>query len=323
MGSASVAASSCQCWLAACGARIGGLSFLGGCPYPMSASAAGHYHRLAPGAHCTGSRRHPEASLAAAGWRCQQHGRRWSVAEFGGRHGASSPRCLLLMHSANPTQLPFLCSTQPLLTDLASPALCTAGRPAEQAAGAACVCAGQCAQRAAAAAPGWGGGRDLGAQWIPGGLCQRALRGAATAGDLLRRCVALHACSSCWPLSAACFCWLWPEQAAGVLVAVPAYSTMQACLICSVAVAGETEPWTLYVTGHSLGGALALLAAFDLQRLHPQATATVYTFGAPRVRHGWLAADPSPLQHLSVCSAAVALHNACLAVCTLCSRPAH
>ena len=40
--------------------------------------------------------------------------------------------------------------------------------------------------------------------------------------------------------------------------------------------------------GHSLGGALALLAAFDLQRLHPQATATVYTFGAPRVRGSFL-----------------------------------
>ena len=58
---------------------------------------------------------------------------------------ANCPCCLLLMHSATPAQLPGTTALRllyaALLTHLASPTLCTAGRPAEQAAGAACVCA--------------------------------------------------------------------------------------------------------------------------------------------------------------------------------------
>lgn len=30
--------------------------------------------------------------------------------------------------------------------------------------------------------------------------------------------------------------------------------------------AGEAEPWTVYCTGHSLGGALSTLCAYDLAR---------------------------------------------------------
>jgi acetyl esterase/lipase len=37
------------------------------------------------------------------------------------------------------------------------------------------------------------------------------------------------------------------------------------------------------VTGHSLGGALAALAAIELRRAYPAALVRVYTFGAPRV----------------------------------------
>jgi predicted lipase len=38
------------------------------------------------------------------------------------------------------------------------------------------------------------------------------------------------------------------------------------------------------LAGHSLGGALAILAAYDLRRLLPAAHITLVTFGAPRVR---------------------------------------
>lgn len=38
--------------------------------------------------------------------------------------------------------------------------------------------------------------------------------------------------------------------------------------------------------GHSLGGALAILAAYDVQQRWPQSRMRVYTFGAPRVGNG-------------------------------------
>ena len=39
----------------------------------------------------------------------------------------------------------------------------------------------------------------------------------------------------------------------------------------------------VYVTGHSLGGALASLAALDIAAAHPRRRLLVYTFGAPMV----------------------------------------
>jgi hypothetical protein len=44
-----------------------------------------------------------------------------------------------------------------------------------------------------------------------------------------------------------------------------------------------SSPVTIYVTGHSLGGALATLAAHAIKTAHPNARMTVYTFGSPRV----------------------------------------
>lgn len=38
-----------------------------------------------------------------------------------------------------------------------------------------------------------------------------------------------------------------------------------------------------FVTGHSLGGALATLAALDLKSTFPTAKMTMYTYGCPRV----------------------------------------
>lgn len=45
----------------------------------------------------------------------------------------------------------------------------------------------------------------------------------------------------------------------------------------------------LWITGHSLGGALAMLAALDLHSNHSIATAGVYTFGQPRLGNQALA----------------------------------
>ncbi len=42
----------------------------------------------------------------------------------------------------------------------------------------------------------------------------------------------------------------------------------------------ETEGYTLYITGHSLGGALAIIASKELER---DSLAACYTFGSPRV----------------------------------------
>ena len=42
-------------------------------------------------------------------------------------------------------------------------------------------------------------------------------------------------------------------------------------------------PAKLFLTGHSRGGALAVVAAADIRRRHPDLPMTVYTYGAPRV----------------------------------------
>ncbi|KAF6250498.1 hypothetical protein COO60DRAFT_1705829 [Scenedesmus sp. NREL 46B-D3] len=51
--------------------------------------------------------------------------------------------------------------------------------------------------------------------------------------------------------------------------------------------AGEEQPWDVYVTGHSLGGALATLCAYDLAGRRGASAAGkrvhMYTYGAPRV----------------------------------------
>ncbi|CAN0263726.1 unnamed protein product [Laminaria digitata] len=43
------------------------------------------------------------------------------------------------------------------------------------------------------------------------------------------------------------------------------------------------QDWEVFVTGHSLGGALATLATLDHQRRYPEAKVTMYNFGSPRV----------------------------------------
>jgi len=38
-----------------------------------------------------------------------------------------------------------------------------------------------------------------------------------------------------------------------------------------------------YISGHSLGGAIATLAAYEISRLYPDHAVIIYTFGSPRV----------------------------------------
>ncbi|CAN0306134.1 unnamed protein product, partial [Ectocarpus fasciculatus] len=45
----------------------------------------------------------------------------------------------------------------------------------------------------------------------------------------------------------------------------------------------KNQDWHVYITGHSLGGALATLAALDHRRRYPEAKVTMYNFGSPRV----------------------------------------
>eukprot|EP00887_Chlorella_sp_A99_P004115 scaffold23.g4115.t1 len=47
----------------------------------------------------------------------------------------------------------------------------------------------------------------------------------------------------------------------------------------------------IWITGHSLGGALAQLAAFEVARQHPDAAVACYTFGCPRVGNSAFAAE--------------------------------
>lgn len=61
-----------------------------------------------------------------------------------------------------------------------------------------------------------------------------------------------------------------------------------------MAAGGGGAPWRVYLTGHSLGGALATLAAFDAAATEFASGSveglTLYTFGSPRVGNGAFAA---------------------------------
>jgi len=63
-----------------------------------------------------------------------------------------------------------------------------------------------------------------------------------------------------------------------------AYQQVRSQVMTRVRQAMEEAPAPLFVTGHSLGGALAVISAFDLESSLPlSASVTAYTFGAPCV----------------------------------------
>ncbi|PSC69058.1 alpha beta-hydrolase isoform B [Micractinium conductrix] len=53
----------------------------------------------------------------------------------------------------------------------------------------------------------------------------------------------------------------------------------------------DAPPLRFWITGHSLGGALAVLASLDIARQLPRSQLTVYTYGAPRVGNSAFAAE--------------------------------
>ena len=59
-----------------------------------------------------------------------------------------------------------------------------------------------------------------------------------------------------------------------------AYESIRPGLIAAFT---EIEPAHVYVTGHSLGGALAILAALDIRMQFPGINVAMYNFGSPRV----------------------------------------
>ena len=67
---------------------------------------------------------------------------------------------------------------------------------------------------------------------------------------------------------------------------------------------GGPDGLSIYVTGHSLGGALASLAALDIKKAHPTAHMTVYTYGQPRVGNPAFVYEYNKLvdEHFSVVS---------------------
>ena len=72
-----------------------------------------------------------------------------------------------------------------------------------------------------------------------------------------------------------------------------AYDAVRGPLLALVdSVTGGGDGWVVYVTGHSLGGALATLLASDLaSRPDPKPRLAVYTFGSPRVGNAAFARD--------------------------------
>lgn len=53
--------------------------------------------------------------------------------------------------------------------------------------------------------------------------------------------------------------------------------------LCISALVDQFPLYSVYITGHSLGGALAVFAALDIALLRPDVPVTLYTYGQPRV----------------------------------------
>lgn len=75
-----------------------------------------------------------------------------------------------------------------------------------------------------------------------------------------------------------------PEEAVVVRGFVECYKAVQDQVLSAVAsqIQGDSPPSSIQLSGHSLGGAMAQLAAMEIRQLHPQLQVELCTFGAPR-----------------------------------------
>jgi hypothetical protein len=79
---------------------------------------------------------------------------------------------------------------------------------------------------------------------------------------------------------------LTADDARSVLVSSPASASSYQSPAASTSRVGES--FVIYTTGHSLGGALSMLAAYDLTMQFKKITVENYTYGSPRVgNHGF------------------------------------
>jgi predicted lipase len=84
-------------------------------------------------------------------------------------------------------------------------------------------------------------------------------------------------------------CWVH----SGFLTAYDSVRPAVLGLVDTVLAGEEGEAWTVLLTGHSLGGALATLAAYDLslRRWTRRPRVAMYNFGSPRVGNRVFAAE--------------------------------
>ena len=114
-------------------------------------------------------------------------------------------------------------------------------------------------------------------------------------------------------------------------LATAPWSTKRATTPAPAPSPGEAEPWDVYVTGHSLGGALSTLCTYDVASRKWEAKGiqrprvTCYTFGQPRVVNRPFAETVSACVHACahICRAVGRWHPLRAQHGTMCSCKLH